>query len=83
MTTTAEVFIRVDPRLRVFEATDIARRAQQKLKKRINDLCSAKVISKLDFSPLVCAFFLCCSSFTCSVTSFHALIQSVSRLTCT
>lgn len=41
--TTAEVFIRVDPNLRIREAADIARRTSRALSSGILDLCSAEV----------------------------------------
>ena len=41
--TTAEVFIRVDPNLKIRDAADIARRAKKALSSNIHDLCSADV----------------------------------------
>lgn len=41
--TTAEVFIRVDPNLKIREAADIARRAKKALSSGIHDLCSTEV----------------------------------------
>lgn len=41
--TTAEVFIRLDPNLKIMEAADIARRTKRALSAGIHDLCSAEV----------------------------------------
>ncbi|CAM9824229.1 unnamed protein product [Discosporangium mesarthrocarpum] len=43
MVTTAEVFVRVSPSLKVWEVMDIARRAKRALAASISDLCSAQV----------------------------------------
>ena len=41
--TTAEVFIRVDPNLKIRDAADIARRTKRALSKHVHDLCSTEV----------------------------------------
>ncbi|CAM9329290.1 unnamed protein product [Pylaiella littoralis] len=71
MVTTAELFIRVDPNLKIRDAADIARRAKKALSSNVHDLCSTEIhLGKQHYGGAevrmgcVCCF-CCCSSCCC------------------